>query len=487
MAVMNTPASVIALGTLLAATPVALWAGMGDELARMHLEKMGGREKLEGLRAMRVEGHTFIQDKAVQVVMWAQRPNRLWVESQMDGKKFVQAYDGEHAPWQTRSEVDDGAPQPMGESDARDFIRNADFDGPLIDSEAKGYTVDFAGEEQVEGRPAYKLLVMNRRDEILFVWLDKESYLLVRRVEYRVTQGRRVAIETYYKDYRPVRGVPQPHRVETRANGRVLHVTMLDKIDTNSRVPRGIFEPPARTMTAEVKTTKEETGSDAAAEKAREAQEKTKAEGSVAAAGEKQAERPAAPAQRRGLFGWLSGSGKTAQEAAPAEKASLSETTKGEVAAIDEADAKGHAAGLENKPESPAQEPVAAPRVAQEMGEEKKADVREAPAQPSSSAADEQSAGEMKPAPPPPALVEATAAVRETAPANVEPGKNDRPGLFRRIFGFGRKQEPPKEEKAEPPQAEKQRETSAEAAKPAAELEEKKPAEEKKAEPKPDG
>jgi outer membrane lipoprotein-sorting protein len=230
---------------LLASGPVWLQAGMGDELAATHLERMGGLEKIRAVAAMRAEGRTFIEDKTVEVVMWAQRPNRLRIESRMEGRKFVQVYDGEHPPWQSHSAVEEGAPRPMRENEAREFIRNADFDGPLISYGEKGYTVDYAGEEKVEGRPAYKLLVMSRRDEILFVWLDKESYLLTKRLEYRINQGRRAGIETFYKDYRTVKGVPQPFRIETRSGGRALNVILIDKMEPNPRLPRGVYEFPA--------------------------------------------------------------------------------------------------------------------------------------------------------------------------------------------------------------------------------------------------
>jgi outer membrane lipoprotein-sorting protein len=234
----------MAMATLALGVPRAR-AGMGDELAATHLEKMGGLARIKNVGTMHIEGKTFIGDKTVEVVMWTKRPNLLRVESQMDGKKFVQVYDGQHPPWQMRSNVDNGAPKAMDEDDGREFVRNADFDWPLVDYAAKGFTVDYAGEDPIEGRPAFKLLVMNKRDEILFLWLDKENYTLVKRLEYRVSQGRRTGIETFYKDYRPVKGVPQPYRVETRANGRVLNMTLIDRMDANPRLPRDTFDYPA--------------------------------------------------------------------------------------------------------------------------------------------------------------------------------------------------------------------------------------------------
>ncbi|MDD3180349.1 MAG: hypothetical protein PHQ04_08360 [Opitutaceae bacterium] len=236
----------IVLSLLLAMPYSMLRAGIGDELAAMHVERMGGVDRIHNLQALRVEGRTYVQDNAVEMVMWAERPNHLRVESRQGEKRFVQAYDGAHAPWQSHSAVGEGAPKLMGESEAREFIRNADFDGPLIGYSTKGFTVDYAGEEQLEGRAAYKLLVMGQHDEILFLWLDKESYLLVKRLEYHISpEGRRVGIATLYKDYRPVGGVPQPYRVETQVNGRLLNMVLMDKIEANPRLPNGIFSLPA--------------------------------------------------------------------------------------------------------------------------------------------------------------------------------------------------------------------------------------------------
>jgi hypothetical protein len=72
-------------------------------------------------------------------------------------------------------------PQAMGEEEAREFIGNADFDGPLVDFAAKGFSVDYAGEETLEGRPADKLMVMNRSGQLFFLWVDKQTAEVVLR------------------------------------------------------------------------------------------------------------------------------------------------------------------------------------------------------------------------------------------------------------------------------------------------------------------
>ena len=209
-------------------------AQLGHEIARKHAARAG--DKLMALTALRAEGRTFINDEVVPFTMVAQRPNRLRVESFSPLRRVIQAYDGAGVPWFSHSDVRGGAALDMAEGDAKDFIANADFDGPLINFEGKGYSVDYAGEEMIDGRRAYKLLLMNKSDNIFFVWVDAENYEMVKRTVYRVVRDQRVAVDTFFKDFREVGGVLQPRRIETTANGRTLYVMIIDRMEANPPV-----------------------------------------------------------------------------------------------------------------------------------------------------------------------------------------------------------------------------------------------------------
>ncbi|HVT73786.1 MAG TPA: DUF2092 domain-containing protein [Lacunisphaera sp.] len=206
-------------------------AQLGHDIARKHAERAGNR--LAALTALRAEGRTFINTEVVPFTMIAQRPNRLRVESFTPLRRVVQVYDGGSAPWVSHSDVRHGAPQDMSDAEAKEFIANADFDGPLVDFAAKGYSVDYAGEDTLEGRKAFKLLLMNRSDNIFFLWVDADTYEIVKRTVYRVINDQRVAVDTFFKDFHEVAGVRQPYRVETVANGRTLYVMIIDRMEAN--------------------------------------------------------------------------------------------------------------------------------------------------------------------------------------------------------------------------------------------------------------
>jgi outer membrane lipoprotein-sorting protein len=217
-------------------------AQLGPEIARQHAERAGA--KLAELKTLRAEGRTFIGGEMVPFTLLAERPNRLRVESFSPVRRVIQSYDGLGAPWISHTQFNGGFPQDMPAGDARDFVANADFDGPLVNYAEKGYSVDYAGEDVLEGRRALKLLVMSRTDDIFFLWVDAENHEVVKRAVFRAGKEGRVTIETLFKDFRPVAGVLQPHRIETAANGRLLYVMVIDKMEPNVTVPAKAFSRP---------------------------------------------------------------------------------------------------------------------------------------------------------------------------------------------------------------------------------------------------
>jgi outer membrane lipoprotein-sorting protein len=217
-------------------------AQLGHEIAQRHAERAGA--KLAALKNLRAEGRTFISGEMVPFTLTAERPNRLKVETFSPLRRVIQVHDGENPPWISHSEVKGGVPQTMAAADAKDFVDNADFDGPLVNFAEKGYSVDYAGEDMLDGRRAYKLLMMSPADDIFFLWVDAENHEMVKRTVYKANKEGRLTIETFFKDFRPVAGVLQPHRVETASNGRLVYVMVIDEMKANVEIPKGTFGRP---------------------------------------------------------------------------------------------------------------------------------------------------------------------------------------------------------------------------------------------------
>lgn len=221
------------------------WADPAEELARIHVEVLGGRERIEALTALRATGVVMTGGKRVRFTMIAARPNRLRLETGVDGRTLVQASDGVDAPWKGDAGVQPLRAGLMAEGEGRVFAADAEFDDPLVAGAARGYGFDYAGEVDAGARKWVRVLVTRKRTETFSVLVDPETYLIVAKVEYRQSAGgRRLEITTRYDDYRPVRGVLLPHKVAVVMDGKVVQLTVIETVEANPAVTAETFARP---------------------------------------------------------------------------------------------------------------------------------------------------------------------------------------------------------------------------------------------------
>lgn len=224
---------------------VAARADYAENLARIHVEAIGGRELLAGLKTLRAAGHVKADGRTLRFEMLAGRPNRVRVTTTDGGRTLIQGTDGSTVPWRLEPEKSP-VPQRMGAAAAAEFMEDAEFDDQLVDPAGRGYQVDFAGETTHAGRRALKLLVTPWKQKPCMLLLDAETYFIVARMVTRpLPSGREVTIETRYSDFMPVNGIVLAHRIETYAEGHLLHDTVLETMETNPPIDGAVFAMPA--------------------------------------------------------------------------------------------------------------------------------------------------------------------------------------------------------------------------------------------------
>lgn len=220
-------------------------ANEAGNLARIHVEAIGGKHRLGLLQSLKVKGHVNIDERWLNFTLWAQRPNRVRIETRASDHVLVQATDGVNPPWAMNPEAAKLKPSRMVGDEARGFSNDAEFDDPLVDYEARGFTLDYAGEIEWEGRKTHRILVTRNYVDGYYLMLDAETYFITGKQSVRKTElGREASIETVYSDFRPVAGIIMPHRFVVKADGRTLHETVLQKVEPNASIPAGSFTMP---------------------------------------------------------------------------------------------------------------------------------------------------------------------------------------------------------------------------------------------------
>jgi outer membrane lipoprotein-sorting protein len=239
------PAKLIITGLLLAAAvfPVAVQAMDADELIAKNLEALGGLDKIKSIDSAKFTGKFLTQGMEFPFTMIQKRPNMIRIEAEVMGATMVQCFN-QDSGWSINPMTGSADPQPMGGMEEKSFKLQADMDGPLVDYAAKGYTVEYLGEEEVEGTPAYKLKVDTQDGIVMEVFFDKEYFLTIKSTNKITVDESEFETQTYPSDYQEVDGMVVPFSIETRSGDTVLNQIMMEKVEYGVEVDDSEFAMP---------------------------------------------------------------------------------------------------------------------------------------------------------------------------------------------------------------------------------------------------
>jgi hypothetical protein len=217
---------------------------LAGDIARIHIEAIGGKERVERLTGFRAAGAVRAGGREMEFQMWAERPNRIRIEVTRGPVTLIQGWDGENAPW--LREGAEGQMMEMKGAMAADFEADSDFDDPLFQAGARGYSVEYAGEQEVEGGAVVKLLVTRDATDQSVFYLASDTYFIIRQDRtQRLPNGETKSTQTYFDDFRPVLGVTMPHSIVVQSGDKILNQTVLSWIEPNPPMESDVFRKPA--------------------------------------------------------------------------------------------------------------------------------------------------------------------------------------------------------------------------------------------------
>jgi outer membrane lipoprotein-sorting protein len=250
------PIFAAALGYVLLAAALASCsrAQSADELVAKVLAARGGPEKLRAIQSQRVSGKiSFGPSAEGPFMVQFERPLKMHMEITVGGQTLVRVYDGKSAGWIINPFAPDKGVHPMDDVDLRTITDEADFDGPLLDYPSKGNKVEFAGKDEVDGKPVVKLKLTSKTGDVRTYIFDASTYLLVKWEGQRPIENQQVPIETVFSDYRDVHGVKFAFEIDSSSPGsNAQQKITIEKIEINPQLDPALFAKPPSPPSASI-------------------------------------------------------------------------------------------------------------------------------------------------------------------------------------------------------------------------------------------
>jgi hypothetical protein len=221
-------------------------AQTADELVSKNIQAKGGLEKIKAIKTLRITGSSVSGGTPIVVVIENMRPNLIRESFSIAGMTAVQAYDGTSG-WQISPFGGRKDPEFLGEDDMRDLQLDSDLEGPLVDYKAKGNTIEFLGHDTVDGDDALRLKVTLKNGDIVYYYLDPDTYLEIRKETQEFIRGAVKETFTDLGSYKPVDGVMFPYSITSGSKNNPdggLTVTV-NKVEVNIPLPASDFAVPA--------------------------------------------------------------------------------------------------------------------------------------------------------------------------------------------------------------------------------------------------
>src|SRR5262245_36586468 len=227
-------------------------AQTADEIIEKHLAATGGRAAYAKITSRKQSGAITLTspvgELAGTIELFSKKPNKSRTLIKLDltalGAGEVvsdQRFDGT-----TGYVVDTIQGNRTIEGAQLDTLRNGSFPSPLLNYKELGVTIALGNREKVDGKDAYVLMMTPKAGPSSKVFIDAESFMLVRTATtLNVPQlGGDIEQVVDFSDFRDVDGIKVPFRTKAANPAQTVTATMTS-ITHNAEIDDATFSKPA--------------------------------------------------------------------------------------------------------------------------------------------------------------------------------------------------------------------------------------------------
>lgn len=209
-----------------------------DEIVKKYsaankLDQLSGKETIKITATMSMMGMDMPME------MWMKKPNKIKTVTNMQGQEMVQVFDGEKG-YAVNPMAGSMAPVEMTADQVRDIQRNNIFHN-YLDSYLKEGKLTLEGEEDISGKPAFKIKADLEEGNSAHLFIDKGSYLLVKTTTEVSQGGMAMTLEAIPSEYTDNNGVFLPMKTTTLVSGMEI-ITTFSKVEVDVPIDDSVFK-----------------------------------------------------------------------------------------------------------------------------------------------------------------------------------------------------------------------------------------------------
>ena len=222
-------------------------AQTAEEIVDKNIKAMGGKDKLNAIKTMKMSGKLKVQGMELPMTMFLKKPNTMRSETTVQGMNIISAYDSKSKTgWMINPLSGDKKAQKMNQEQTTEMEDTGDMMvGPLTNYKEKGSTIELIGKEDLEGTEVYKIMLTKKNKDVVYYYIDSGSFLILKEASKIKFQDKEIEAETYYSNYKTINGITLATSSEQKSGGQLQEQITMDKIEFDVQMDDSLFAMPA--------------------------------------------------------------------------------------------------------------------------------------------------------------------------------------------------------------------------------------------------
>jgi outer membrane lipoprotein-sorting protein len=209
-----------------------------DEIVKKYNDA-NKQDVLAKVKSIKVTGKISAMGMELPLVMVMKNPDKIKMTYSFNGQEMVMAFDGEKG-YAINPMAGSTDPVEITGDQLKQVQDNNAFKNQVAEYYKTG-KLTLEGEDKVNDKPAFKLKASVGTTPVV-LYIDKESYMLVKTTATVDNMGTTVTMDSFMSDFTDVQGVIMPKKITQMAGGMEAAVISFDTVEVNIPIEDSVFK-----------------------------------------------------------------------------------------------------------------------------------------------------------------------------------------------------------------------------------------------------
>jgi hypothetical protein len=195
-------------------------------------------DKISAFKTVKITASMNMMGQDMPIEIWMKNPDKVKQVVSFGGQEIIQLWDGTKG-YTINPMTGSSTPVEVPADQVSSLRRSNSFFNYMANDLKEG-KLTLVGEDVVNGKPAFKIKAAISADNSATIYIDKESYYIVKTSADVNQNGQAMTVETYPSDYKETNGIIYPSKTSTSVSGMDMVMTF-NKIEVDFPMDDSVF------------------------------------------------------------------------------------------------------------------------------------------------------------------------------------------------------------------------------------------------------